>query len=85
MMGQDAAAEIRVPDSWIGRYQCILDQDGSLVRVLDLGSRTGTFVNGVRVARADVLPGDLLTVGRTTFLIEYSANACCAPHAAVAQ
>ena len=33
----------------------------------DLGSRNGTFVNGRRVDRADVAPGDVITIGSRPF------------------
>ncbi|MFI5937524.1 FHA domain-containing protein [Actinoplanes sp. NPDC051494] len=35
--------------------------------VTDLGGRNGTFVNGHPVTRSSLLPGDRLTIGRTTF------------------
>jgi len=71
LIGQDPSADVQVPDSWVGRFQCILDEDQGVLRVLDLGSRTGTFVNGVRTSRADVFPGDRLTVGTTVFAVYY--------------
>jgi predicted TIM-barrel fold metal-dependent hydrolase len=42
------------------------DDDGVLV-IEDLGSRNGTWVNGVRVQRHQVVPGDVIRVGETTF------------------
>ena len=72
MIGRDANAEVNVDDSFVGNYHCIVDKEGDTLRVLDLGSRTGTFVNGHRVRRAAVLmPGDRLTVGRTSFVVQY--------------
>jgi pSer/pThr/pTyr-binding forkhead associated (FHA) protein len=71
MIGRDPSADVRLEDSWVGHYQCILDEDGDTLRVLDLGSRTGTFVNGTRIKRSALLPGDVLTVGRTQFVVQY--------------
>jgi pSer/pThr/pTyr-binding forkhead associated (FHA) protein len=72
MIGRDASAEVNVEDSFVGTCHCIVDRDGDRLRVLDLGSRTGTFVNGHRVRRAAFLmPGDRLTVGRTSFIVQY--------------
>jgi len=71
MIGRDASAEVWLEDSWVGQFQCILDEEGGRLRVLDLGARTGTFVNGERVKRAVLLPGDTLTVGRTDFFVNY--------------
>lgn len=75
MIGRDASAEVCMEDdSWVGHFQCILDQERGKLRVLDLGTRTGTFVNGVRVKRAVLLPGDMLTVGRTDFVVQYDVT-----------
>lgn len=72
MIGRDANAEVNVEDSFVGNFQCILDKEGDALRVLDLGTRTGTFVNGRRVkGSAFLMPGDRLTVGRTCFVVEY--------------
>ena len=42
------------------------DEEGGLV-IEDLGSRNGTWVNGVRVDRQRLAPGDAIRVGETTF------------------
>ena len=42
------------------------DDDGALV-IEDLGSRNGTWVNGARVERARLEPGDVIRVGESTF------------------
>ena len=71
-IGRAASADVNVDDSFVGSYQCILDEDGDTLRVLDLGSRTGTFVNGHRVqGAAVVMQGDRLTIGRTHFVMQY--------------
>ena len=36
-------------------------------RIEDLGSRNGTWVNGARVERARLEPGDVIRVGESTF------------------
>jgi pSer/pThr/pTyr-binding forkhead associated (FHA) protein len=70
MIGRDATADICLEDSWVGCYQCILDQDGDSLQVLDLGSRTGTFVNGKRIQRTLLRHGDTLTIGRSDFFVQ---------------
>lgn len=71
MIGRDARSEIHSKDSWVANAQCIIDEDGGRLRVVDLGSKNGTFVNGSRVRKADLMPGDTLTVGRTDFRVHY--------------
>jgi pSer/pThr/pTyr-binding forkhead associated (FHA) protein len=69
MIGRDDSADISLRDSWVGWFQCILDQDEGKLRVLDLGSQNGTFVNGARVRTAELKVGDTLTVGRTSYVL----------------
>ncbi|WP_432976254.1 FHA domain-containing protein [Dactylosporangium sp. CA-233914] len=38
--------------------------------VVDLGSRNGTFHNGKQVARQDMSPGDLISIGRHEFIFD---------------
>ena len=73
IIGQDAGAEVPLQDSWIGCSQCILNWEDDTLAVLDLGSRTGTFVNGVRIRRARLMAGDILTVGRTNLAVHYES------------
>ena len=85
LVGRHASAEVRLDDSWVGGFQCLLDQDRGKLRVLDLGTRTGTFVNGIRIKRAELRPGDVLTVGRTNFVVHCEDAAPAPdPHAALA-
>ena len=49
------------PDSkLLSRYHCVLLQDGYTVRIRDLGSKNGTFVNSQRT-RFDVVLSNLLS------------------------
>ena len=71
-------------DRLISRHHCRLDIDPPVVRIADLGSSNGTYVNGKRVgpipidatdvpgagANVDVKNGDLITVGGTTFQVD---------------
>ncbi|MHC4405551.1 MAG: FHA domain-containing protein [Planctomycetota bacterium] len=75
MVGRSPEADIHVTDCWASRRHCEIDQlDGTLV-VRDIGSRHGTFVNGEQVAQAHLLPGDKLTVGLSSFEVQYKRRA----------
>ena len=52
-------------DPFVSGWHCVVRRQGGRVVVVDLGSRNGTFVGGVRVAAGELLPGMRLTVGRT--------------------
>lgn len=71
IVGRSPDAGIRLDDRWISRVHCEIDQvDGTLV-VRDLESRNGRLVNGEHVTEAHLMPGDRLTVGTTSFQVQY--------------
>lgn len=71
MIGQSPDAAVRLEDHWVSRHHCEIDAIKGTLVVRDLGSILGTFVNGLNVNRALLMPGDKLTVGITSFLVEY--------------
>jgi pSer/pThr/pTyr-binding forkhead associated (FHA) protein len=54
----------------VSRKHCRLTKDKGQVRVEDLGSSNGTYVNGQRVPQADLQPGDSLQVGPVVFVVQ---------------
>jgi len=52
-------------DPALSRRHCIFSREGSAILVEDLGSTNGTFVNGKRVERAELNPGDTVRIGVT--------------------
>jgi pSer/pThr/pTyr-binding forkhead associated (FHA) protein len=54
-IGRASDCDIQVPNDYfhgdISRHHCLLEIAPPAVRVLDLDSRNGTFVNGVRIRR----------------------------------
>lgn len=74
----ESAVEVRVGATTIGRTKdndvfvlhkslsrqhARLEHDGSSTVIVDLDSKNGTFVNGSRVTRAEVRPGDAIRCG----------------------
>ena len=59
------------PDSrLVSRHHCVLRQDNDTLRIRDMGSKNGTFVNGQRIRREAVLvDGDMLVIGEITMKI----------------
>jgi serine/threonine protein kinase len=72
-LGRGQSCTIRIPSSDVSRQHCRLrmDADG-LVRVEDLGSSNGTFINGTQIHGLEIVrPGDRLGLGPVTFVVEY--------------
>lgn len=71
VIGRDETAKIRVATNEISRQHCLLILTPAGVLVRDLGSRNGTFINGIPIAEETILkPGDSITVGPMTFELE---------------
>lgn len=64
-VGRDDANDLVLVDTAVSANHCRFERHFGSLRVRDLGSRNGTFVNGVRVDQARLLPGASLRVGRT--------------------
>lgn len=66
-----AQADFIVDAALVSRRHCRLTAEASDQLVVeDLGSTNGTQVNGKRVKRGVLRPGDRLTVGRVVFTIQ---------------
>ena len=69
IVGRDPKAAIQLIDDGVSRHHAQIRNDGQLLWVADLGSRNGTYVNGVRITGETVLnDGDKLQVGRAIVL-----------------
>jgi len=65
---------VRVPDEFLSRkhFEVLPDPDGS-IRVRDLGSRNGTFLNTLPATNTRVRSGDEIRAGVNRFRIEHRA------------
>jgi len=70
LIGRETDCNLRPENDLISRHHCVLRRDAYGLRVRDLGSKNGTFVNGQKT-RGDVVlsDGDELRVGDITFHI----------------
>ncbi|MEM6731098.1 MAG: GGDEF domain-containing protein [Myxococcota bacterium] len=69
MIGRAMEAGIRIVDDGVSRRHAKVQRDGaSQVRVMDLGSTNGTFVNGDRIDQQVLVDGDKIQIGTTTIL-----------------
>ena len=55
-------------DPEISRKHCALEVQGIIARLIDLGSRNGTFVNEKRVEMSELQNLSEFHIGRNTFL-----------------
>ena len=68
-IGRASSADFIVDAGMISRVHCRLSAKVTELEVVDLDSTNGTYVNGIRVDKALLNPGDELGVGRVTFKV----------------
>lgn len=69
LLGTAPGCHLQLTDGTVSAMHCELSFDPNGLRVRDLGSKNGTWVDGVRVMEASVGSGSTLTLGRTTLKV----------------
>lgn len=72
-IGRSTGAELIVDAAMVSRLHCRVEAHDETLEVIDLESTNGISVNGERVSRAHMIPGDRLRVGRVELLVGRSA------------
>jgi predicted Zn-ribbon and HTH transcriptional regulator len=67
-----------IVDIGLSRRHCAIGDEGGRLYVEDLGSRNGTFVNGERVVRRTLKPGDEIEIGDSRILVRAPRSAATA-------
>lgn len=70
ILGRRQDCQLRIPTKDISRQHCVLQMQDKALVVKDLGSSNGTFINGKRIAEAELKAGDRLRVGPVTFVVQ---------------
>ncbi len=70
LVGQSAACAVRLADPSVSRRHAALELAGSGLRLTDLGSTNGTFVEAVRVYDAALTGGEAVRLGDTVLRLE---------------
>lgn len=67
-IGRTRPADIVVPEPSVSREHCMVELAADKLRVLDLNSTNGTYIDDRRIGRAEILPvGSILRVGNVSF------------------
>ena len=70
LVGRHGASDIRFTDMSISRYHAVLTVSNGVWSVIDLDSKTGTFLNGRRVKKAVLHFNDELKFGNKCVVIK---------------
>lgn len=68
LIGREEDCQLRPNSDLVSRHHCVIAVDDFTVRIRDLGSTNGTFVNDQRITTQVVLKqGDLVRIGKLAF------------------
>jgi serine phosphatase RsbU (regulator of sigma subunit) len=70
VLGRSEVADIRLDHASVSRQHCRFWAEEGNCFVEDFGSTNGTYVNGLRVEREKIMPGDTIVVGRFELVVE---------------
>jgi pSer/pThr/pTyr-binding forkhead associated (FHA) protein len=70
VLGRSHDCELRIPLKVVSRKHCQLSPNKESLKIQDLDSRIGTFLNGKRINAAPVKAGDNIRIGPLTFSVQ---------------
>jgi pSer/pThr/pTyr-binding forkhead associated (FHA) protein len=69
VIGRSKNADITLDDRWASRRHCLIELQGGVLIVRDLGSKHGTRLNDAVISEAVLKPGDTLSIGLSTLTV----------------
>ncbi|HLO41900.1 MAG TPA: FHA domain-containing protein [Phycisphaerales bacterium] len=69
VIGRHTDCYIRIPTSEVSRQHCEVLTENDEIRIRDLGSSNGTYVNRKKVSESPLKAGDLISVGPCVFVV----------------
>jgi pSer/pThr/pTyr-binding forkhead associated (FHA) protein len=70
IIGRREDCDLRIPLGDVSRKHCRMIREADSLRMEDLGSSNGTYVNGQRIQEAILQPGDTVRVGPVLFVLQ---------------
>jgi pSer/pThr/pTyr-binding forkhead associated (FHA) protein len=70
IIGRRHTCDLCIPLESVSRRHCQLSCDNGLLKIQDLDSRNGTYLNGKRVKEAVIKAGDSIGIGPLSFVLQ---------------
>jgi pSer/pThr/pTyr-binding forkhead associated (FHA) protein len=74
VIGRRHDCDLRIPLMAVSRKHCQLNRDEGVLKIRDLGSRNGTYLNGKRIDEAVIHAGDYIEVGPLKFVLRINGE-----------
>jgi hypothetical protein len=79
-VGKDPRSHLRVDDELASRMHAVIEVASPAdITLIDLGNEPGTLVNGQRVNKCKIRPGDQIQIGSTLIHLEHADYAAASP------
>src|SRR5436190_5152672 len=77
LVGRSKRAHFRLPqkDKYFSRVHFLVEVNPPRCRLMDMGSRNGTYVNGQKVEMTDLNDGDQIRAGHTVLRVQFEGAA----------
>lgn len=70
VIGRRQDCDLCIPLMGVSRRHCQINQDEGNLKIRDLGSKNGTYINDEKIEEAQLNPGDSLRIGALKFTIQ---------------
>ena len=70
VVGRGEECELQIPLLNVSRRHSELRLDGDIIRVKDLASSNGTYLNNQRISEGELSAGDRLAIGPIVFTVQ---------------
>lgn len=74
VFGRSSQADVQIYDERISRRHCAVRVESDSVRLKDMGSGNGTFINGSKIGETVLVTGDVVKIGRTEIEVTLLAS-----------
>jgi len=80
VVGRHPSCDFRIRSSRVSRIHCCIHVTGDRIFVRDLNSTNGIRINGRSVERAELQPGDVVSIGQIHFKCVENSEMSTDPH-----
>ena len=70
VIGRRHSCDLCIPLVSVSKKHCQLNLDDGVLKIRDLGSRNGTYLNSKRIDNAAIKAGDSIKIGPLTFVLQ---------------